>query len=683
MAYFAKGPLSRTRAALQQLSGEEHSIQSPEVISFYRDSILPMKKMDVKYRETLPSTIQSLPLTMSDEENAKPVKKKRSKKKNKLGRNGLYTEEKHFIGIWWRNRHHSETSVPIESSRDAEMKQFIADLRLREMQLQILWILETISVEAASAQGGSTNADTVESQGIKKTKAKKSQDLNVLLELLLDRLCIWHTVSFEESLSTDMAKGRDKNNPSGAKVENDKLRDFCTEVIIPFYASRLPAQCSVINRKLGGRSANSPARPKRPQSKRTSQVQPGAAIERRQPSNPRRTLQRVLTDEKATARSRSPSLLRSNTAPVIPELQREPSESSSFPTNSSFRGAIQKPRRVDNREVDLNATAKIHEAKLKRMNKLMEQKRELDTAINRLRKPNRELVAKDYVESVPTSNSRKSKNPVRNPYGQGVQVMATPKRARKKDVAVGSTPQSRARRPQFGRQVSSPADIREVQVVPSSTVRPGYRSATASNEGSRPNFSLGAQSQPAEVSRIDSTPSRGPSKQSNPLSAMVDDEDASSRSSHIKNNLFKVPNVPARSVSAVSHSTPTSSRRMSLQSTLRNDGSDTAGDPFSVQETPPRLAVVVPAKRAQALTTPTKRPLSAPKLDAQRSLAAPSTPGSPGSNSLTTKKPRLNKQSSSSHGVVDGKPQHSSPREEDSVYRSLGWDDEDDELSMI
>lgn len=429
-----------------------------------------MKKMDVKYRETVPNLIKSLPPALCDDEPvapSKPSKKRKSKNKNKLGRNGLYPEEEPLVAVWWRNRHPTEKSSSVGASKEAEIKEYVSDLRLREMQLQVLWILETIAVEA-SVEGDPTTTGAIESSNVKKTKTKKTQDLNVLLELLLDRLCIWHTVSFEESLLADGS--HDKSGSSGAKVEGDKLRDFCTEIIIPFYASRLPEQCRVINRKLGGPSAISPVRQKRPQSKRTSHVQPGAAVQRIKPLNPRRALQRVLTDEKTTLRSKAPSLMRSNTAPTAPEIKREPSEPASLHT--SFRGGIQNSKRLDNREVDLNSTAKQHEAKLKRMNNLMEQKNELDTAINRLRKPNRELVAREFAESVEQrssiSSSRKPKNPVRNPLGQGVQVMATPRANRKKNVPGGFPSQSPTQSSLSREQYPSPIHNTDVQVVPSS-----------------------------------------------------------------------------------------------------------------------------------------------------------------------------------------------------------------------
>jgi hypothetical protein len=59
--------------------------------------------------------------------------------------------------------------------------------------------------------------------------------MNVLLELHLDRMCIWHAVTMEETSAADTAKTSSfsGNHLSGKKVESDAVRDFCTEVIIP------------------------------------------------------------------------------------------------------------------------------------------------------------------------------------------------------------------------------------------------------------------------------------------------------------------------------------------------------------------------------------------------------------------------------------------------------------------
>jgi DNA replication regulator SLD3 len=597
---------------------------SSDLSSFYRDAILPVKKMDLKYKETLPTIIRNVALVLSDDEADSRPKKRRSKKKT-LGKNGLYAEEEDLVRKWWKARHLTESVGFTEMTREEEAKRHVSELRLRETQLQILLILETIYLETTGSRisGEVPQEHICQEGGAKRPKSKKPQDLNVLLELLLDRLCIWHTVSADDTVVPDTAKETGENHLSGKKIESDMLRDFCTEVIIPFYASRLPEQCKLIKRKLGGPNLVSPTRPT-PHSKSSSQTQPGAVAKRPQPQKSRRTLQRVLTDEKTAAsqRGRHPSLARSVTAPSLQEVKRESVEPSLPSLSASVRGGIQIARRADNREVDLNAVAKQHETKLKKMNMLMEQKRELDAAISALRKPNRGLVAKEIAEhaekrisSTSTStSSRKSRNPVRNPFWQGVQVMATPKGSRKKDVSVElPAPPRGLARASSGPQVdTSPALGSDISMVPGSALRP---SVPGPNVGSRD-----------ELNSIHETPSRGLSRLSDPLEMMIKEATDTPRNSECSRALFKVPNLPVpRSVDGYGTSSITVSSR--LFSGSRNK--DTIP---SVQETPPRS---VPA-----MLPSSPGPLDTPVKGGNR---APMTPGK-------------------------------------SIYEQLGWDD--DELAL-
>ncbi|KAJ9389641.1 hypothetical protein DTO063F5_2134 [Paecilomyces variotii] len=606
VAYFAKGPLTRCRTAFQL--SKDTSTKPGDLISFYRDAILPVKKVDLKYRETLPAMVNDIALASSEDEATSRTKKRKSKKK-KLGKDGLYPEEQDFVKKWWKNRNVIEAATSAELTREGEVKRRIADLRLRETQLQILLILETIALEAAEQPGSKDAPGNEPADTAKKTKSKKPQDLNVLLEILLDRLCIWHTVSFEEAVVADSAKTDEQSHLSGKKVESDILRDFCAEVIVPFYAGRLPDQCKSIVMKLGGPSAVSPVRPT-PQSKSSSKPQPGAAIKRPQPHKSRRTLQRVLTDEQVASQKKPPSLLRSSTAPSVQDAKRESMEPFLASVGSSVRGGIQKPKRVDNREIDLNAVAKQHEAKLKKMHKLIEQKKELDAAINALKKPNRELVAKDIAETaerrVSSGSSRKSKNPVRNPLGQGVQVMATPRGSRKKDMTSGLPQPKSFVRSSVKHNQSSPFSS-NVSVVPGSAVRPSH--APKAPESSMPTPNVRQKDDDA----IQETPSRGMSKLSNPLVAMVKEGSESQPSSKYSGNLFKVPTLPPpRSVMDAEPTTPLPSRQSNARTLFEE--LPFGGTPSAIQETPPRqgarehpvLEDVAPSSPAPVLDTPVK-----------------------------------------------------------------------------
>lgn len=605
--------------------------------------------MDLKYRETLPGTIRDVVITISEDESA-PRKKRRSKKK-KLGRNGLYPEEDGYVRRWWKDRS-SEQGESMETSREAQTKKHVGDLRLRETQLQILLILEAISLEVAVAEEAKAK-ESQDAADAKKSKPKKPQDLHVLLELHLDRLCIWHAVSAEEATVPDSAKA---DNPlSGKKAESDVVRDFCTEVIIPFYAARLPDKCKIITRKFGVSGAISP---QTKHSKRAPRAQPGTAVRREQPQKSRRTLHRVLTDEQSTSQSR-PSLHRSNTTPTYPDSKRESMEPLLPMLNASVRGGIQKAKRAENRQVDLNAAARQSETKLKKVQLLADQKKELDAAIHALRKPNRELVAKDIAEDADKrkttgggasgvgsrgGSARKQMNPVRNPMGQGVQVMATPKGERKKDMVVGLPPLPKdfVRSSSSRRNGSSPFGS-ETQVVPGSVGRPAA-TATSIPGGSHGAWGIRGGSdtgQDVGAAGVQETPTRRPPQ---PTLAPAPVETSSPVQVKTTGNLFRVPSRPAPRPSDAVPCTPVSARKTDIPFSTRP-----RSNPFDLPQRQPRSTVVTD---------------TLPKLSAQIQL--PKAP--------------VSKTEAAGTGTRTGTGSGVPVTPEKSIYDQLGWDD--DELAL-
>lgn len=579
--------------------------------------------MDLKYRETLPASIRDVVITLSEDESAPRKKPKRRKKT--LGKNGLHPEEDGFIRKWWKDRSLAENGVLIETSRETESKKHIGDLRLRETQLQILLILETIALESDAAEEAKKENNSEQTDEAPKPKSKKSQDLNVLLELHLDRLCIWHAVSAEETTVPDSVKASD-SHLSGKKVESDAVRDFCTEVIIPFYASRLPDKCKLITRKFGVSGTSSP-RAKQPQ--KAPGPRPGSNTKREQPRS-RRTLHRVLTDEQTAFKTR-PSLTRSNTTPANPESRRESLEPLLPMVNTNVRGGIQKAKRVGNREVDLNAAAREHETKLKKVQMLVDQKKELDAAIHALRKPNRELVARDIAEDaeqrVSSGSARKQKHPSRNPLGHGVQVMATPKGPRKKDMVVGMPPLPTGFvRTSTGQSDSSP--FNGSTVVPSSTARP--KSLPAPSTSRIP----GSETNQSDTGAIQETPCRRPSQ----LFPSTTDQSPGLQG---KLDAFRIPSRPVPRSTDMAPSTPVSSRRVNF--------------------TP--LQPIGQSKSTMVMETPPKQnPRPSTHVPPPDSPAAVSTPANPKT------------QPGSCSFKVPVTP-------EKSIYAQLGWDD-DDELAM-
>lgn len=208
---------------------------------FLRSSILSLNVMDKKYRDCLPNVVQSLsPGDVSDDQIDGKTSQKPRKKKRKTfgpGKNGLFTQEERYIARWWRANHDDFTATSIEETRDQLIRRRISSLRTRETKLQIILILEFLALEMAITKGEGTTADPKdEGKNSKKGKGKKKQDLDLMLELLADRLCIW------QSVNNEAASGGGPGKTSGStQVSNqDDLRDFCAEVIVPLYASTFP-----------------------------------------------------------------------------------------------------------------------------------------------------------------------------------------------------------------------------------------------------------------------------------------------------------------------------------------------------------------------------------------------------------------------------------------------------------
>jgi len=137
--------------------------------------------------------------------------------------------------------------------------------------------------------------------------------------------------------------------------------------------------------------------------------------------------------------------MRSATVPAVPTMKREGSEA---PSLSSVLSADHQTlrdnragvlsRRFSRREVDMSSLSFDTSSKPRKQESI---EAELKEAISALKRPNRELAVRDLVESAEKraaaiSRSRKVKKPVRNPSFQGVQISATPKTNRQKDIPV-------------------------------------------------------------------------------------------------------------------------------------------------------------------------------------------------------------------------------------------------------
>lgn len=488
LAYFTKGSLSRARAAFTT-TAESGGFETSELVTFLRDSILTVNVADKKYRDGLAAIVQDTPAVEPRPPEQPPKAKKKRKRKAKRDKGGFFSDEKDYVEQWWRE-YDDDGGVPNSGETvDAGFKRRSPRLRNRETYLQIILALEVLALEASLPPQPAPEANAIsesqiaETQGdeiqevaaTKRPRSKKPIDLPALLDTLVDRLSIWHSL---ESASP-VKKGDDHGDSKDAG--SDELRNFCTEVIIPFYVSRVPQHAIVVNKKLGGPSAPTPTK-----RKEKSARKPGEPASR-QPSQPekkpRKPLSRIASDAHLSAcklsrglqapekkprgpLSRVASEAQRPTSQAIPGLARSATDSDALfthikreqsqtpgPELSSIPAVkTSQPRKRVNaldsltgnfrREIDVDHVAKTTEAKAR---KKAEMDSKLAEAIEGLKKPNRSLATREIAENAdlrfskatagkarPTLGGRKKTTDGGGPKAAagGVHVMATPSHKR-------------------------------------------------------------------------------------------------------------------------------------------------------------------------------------------------------------------------------------------------------------
>ncbi len=246
LAYFTKGPLSRARAAFHL--DIDSTLDLNMHIAFLESLVISSTLLDKKYRDGIPTCISLIDIEdHSGEEanHANPKKKKKSKKKMKPGKNGLYPTEDSLIRRWWASHDEDLDAGGPGSSKEEITKSRVARLRIRETQLQMIIILELlalqplVSVVSDQPEELPTVIPTVEVANVKTSKRKKPDHLTMLLDVHIDRLCIWQSLALE-SIDSPMP---DSQNVSGtllgssgqSNLADNMLRDFCVDIIMPLY----------------------------------------------------------------------------------------------------------------------------------------------------------------------------------------------------------------------------------------------------------------------------------------------------------------------------------------------------------------------------------------------------------------------------------------------------------------
>ncbi|EMD00935.1 hypothetical protein BAUCODRAFT_61834 [Baudoinia panamericana UAMH 10762] len=525
LAYFVKGPLSRARTTFTS-SQSATGWQTSDLIVCLRNWILSATIMEKKHRDGIRSVLKELsPDGLETPEHADKPKKRR-KWKAKRDKQGFFINEMEYIEKWWRVDHDTESLMPgsAESTEDRMMRRS-PRLRCRETYLQIILALEVLSLEQSLARhakrpdtGELTGVmpSVEETQGVeqsaqqepKKARARKLQDLTESLETLLDRLCIWRSL---ETRSPAKKAGRDDDEADDA---GDELKSFCVEVVVPFYAARVPGHAVIINKKLGGPTAPTPAK-----HKTRSTHRPGEPTYRKGPEKQaKKPATRVSMDVSEQSVRQPASLIRSATDSDILQYQIKRESSEVQVALETIRPAKPPQRRARNslvhtisfsrREVDLSAMSQANENK---MRKKADVEQKLRDAITTLKKPNRTLAVQDIAESADqqfakVTASRRQVPKARVSEQSKSYVAATPKHAR----TVNATPSRRHNIERTHHDTAASAGA-----VPTSCVR----SLALQDTNGRPSGSNFAVPQTGHRTRataasvnVEETPSRGDAK---------------------------------------------------------------------------------------------------------------------------------------------------------------------------
>ena len=500
LAFWAKGPLSRARA---QARKPENDFGLDALKECYLSMVLPTKKLDLKYKESISSVLkESMQKNQQPPTTPKPAKRKQARK-SKLGKNCLYTGEVEVIVKWWTERDTKAGMTTSANFHEDDLKKAVIELRNRETGMQLLLILEVLYIEmllskATDGAVGSHNpaikVESVEEDNaalhMKPTRSKKKRDLAGELDANAERLCIWHTVALGDIMTSPEKVGQASD--STTTQSKDVLRDFCRDVIIPFYSVKVPEQARSICRKLGGPQI-SPQRPRSDSGKSFVRPASSPATTAKPQTVLKRSLQRVLSEDQTVRRASPPILSRSSTISHVPKLKREVSESDGRPAS---RSGMQKSVSFSNREIDLIADAKAHETKKRKLDKLAIQKKDLEEAIDALKKPNRTNAARSLMDEIESRNA--------DARIGAVHITATPRRAKQRLSSGTMAAHSQSQEPLMP----------VAELVPSSTLKPSHLPSTSSMPAS-------SKKKRAVLSAIHDTPSRSLSKLCNPL-AMVE-----------------------------------------------------------------------------------------------------------------------------------------------------------------
>ena len=195
---------------------------------------------------TIPAMLQDFPVgVVSDDEELISTlgeSLRKSRKRKKLAKNGLLPGEEEYIAKWFIKKERAHSISDTNSTRAERIKTFLVEIRARETQLQLILILEILLLDVLRA-GHLENSESRVSDEAEKTdsqdkfpkKSKKPMDLQVLMELLVERLCIWQSTTEGQTKMTlgEISEIYGGITSNSSNTIDEQLKQFCTEVVVP------------------------------------------------------------------------------------------------------------------------------------------------------------------------------------------------------------------------------------------------------------------------------------------------------------------------------------------------------------------------------------------------------------------------------------------------------------------
>lgn len=200
--------------------------------------------IDKKYRESIPAIIShEIRMAGASEDDQLATSKRSTKpKKVKIGKNGLYQTEGAMVKEWWRVLRLQNSDGDHETLEDVA-RHHTQYLKTRETKLQMIILLEILALERqieatpleSQLPGTCENQDSALPESQQPPKKRNRHNFPVLLDVHVDRLCIWQSTVSEESKALAEAHGimQEKHSSQTGKVLQDPLREFCVDVIVP------------------------------------------------------------------------------------------------------------------------------------------------------------------------------------------------------------------------------------------------------------------------------------------------------------------------------------------------------------------------------------------------------------------------------------------------------------------